>query len=86
MNQPDQLRIFFPEENFLEVLLVTSKEVVMLEFYVESGYRLRQLRECATGDFMDPFAEWLESAGFKRRSAQLILRGAAHLGEWAAIG
>jgi len=57
----------------------------MLEFYVESGYRLRQLRECATGDYMDPFADWLESAGFRRRSAQLILRGAAHLGEWAAI-
>ena len=57
----------------------------MLEFYVESGYRLRQLRECATGDYMDPFADWLESVGFRRRSAQLILRGAAHLGEWAAI-
>jgi len=57
----------------------------MLEFYVESGYRLRQLRECATGDYMDPFAHWLESAGFRRRSAQLLLRGAAHLGEWAAI-
>src|SRR5437867_3558478 len=57
----------------------------MLEFYVESGYRLRQLRECATADYMDPFADWLESAGFRRRSAQLLLRGAAHLGEWAAI-
>src|SRR5438128_1951094 len=45
----------------------------------------RQLRECATGDYMDPFADWLKSAGFRRRSAQLLLRGAAHLGEWAAI-
>ena len=57
----------------------------MLEFYVESGFRLRQLRECATGDYMDPFADWLESAGFRRSSAQLLLRGAAHLGEWAAL-
>jgi hypothetical protein len=57
----------------------------MLEFYVESRYRLRQLRECAIGDDRDPFAEWLHSAGFRRRSAQLILRGAAHLGEWADI-
>jgi hypothetical protein len=51
----------------------------MLEFYVESRYRLRQLRECAIGDYVDPFSDWLESAGFRRRSAQLILRGAAYL-------
>ena len=57
----------------------------MLEFYVESGFWLRQLRECAIGDRIDPFAEWLQCAGFRRRSAQLILRGAAHLGEWASI-
>ena len=57
----------------------------MLEFYVESGFWLRQLRECAIGDYVDPFAEWLECAGFRRRSAQLILRGAAHLGEWGSI-
>ena len=57
----------------------------MLEFYVESGFRLRQLRECATGQHMDAFADWLQSAGFKRRPAQLVLRGAAHLGEWASI-
>ena len=57
----------------------------MLEFYVESGFRLRQLRECATGGYMDPFSGWLQSAGYRRRPAQLLLRGAAHLGEWASI-
>ena len=36
----------------------------MLEFYLESGYWLRQLRECAIGDYVDAFADWLESAGF----------------------
>ena len=54
----------------------------MLEFYFESGFRLRQLRECATGEYMDPFADWLQSAGYRRRPAQLLLRGAAHLGQW----
>ncbi len=57
----------------------------MLEVYPESRFWLRQLRECAIGDRIDPFAESLQGAGFKRRSAQLLLRGAAHLGEWASI-
>ena len=45
----------------MKVLLVASKEVVMLEFYVESGYRLRQLRESAISGYMDPFVDWLKS-------------------------
>ena len=57
----------------------------MLEFYIESDFRLLQLRECATGKYMDSFADWLQSAGYRRRPAQLLLRSAAHLGEWASI-
>ena len=57
----------------------------MLEFYVQSEFRLQQLRECATGEYMDCFADWLQSDGYRRRPAQLLLRSAAHLGEWASI-
>jgi integrase len=57
----------------------------MLEFYIESEFRLRQFRECATGEYMDCFADWLQSDGYRRRPAQLLLRSAAHLGEWASI-
>ena len=56
----------------------------MLEFYIESEFRLHQLRECATVEYMDLFADWLQSAGYRRRPAQLLLRGAAHLGQWAS--
>jgi site-specific recombinase XerD len=55
----------------------------MLEFYVESDFKLHQLRHCPVGGQMDSFAGWLHSASYKRRPAQLILRGAAHLGHWA---
>lgn len=54
----------------------------MLEFYVESDVRLRQLRQCPVGGHIDGFADWLRSAGYKRRPGQLVLRGAAHLGHW----
>ena len=57
----------------------------MLEFYIESDFRLLQLRECATGEYMDCFTDWFQSAGYRRRPSQLLLRGAAHLGEWASI-
>lgn len=56
----------------------------MLEFYVQSKLRRGQLRECPAGEHVDGFAGWLRSAGYKRRSGQLRLRGAAHLGYWAA--
>ena len=56
----------------------------MLESYVESGSRLRQLRQCPVGKHLDGFAGWLHSAGYKRRPGQLLLRGAAHLGHWTA--
>jgi site-specific recombinase XerD len=56
----------------------------MLEFYVESGVRLRQFRECPVGKHLDGFADWLHAAGYKRRPGQLLLRGAAHLGHWTA--
>jgi len=57
----------------------------MLEYYVESRFKISLLRECAAGDHMDRFADWLHSAGYRRRPAQLLLRGAAHLSHWASI-
>lgn len=56
----------------------------MLETYVVSDRARRQLRRTSVGEFMDGFAAWLRSAGYKRRPGQLALRGAAHLGEWAS--
>jgi integrase/recombinase XerD len=56
----------------------------MLEFYVESEFRRCQLRQCPVGTHLEGFAEWLRSAGYKRRPGQLLLRGAAHLGHWIA--
>ena len=55
----------------------------MLEFYIESGLKLCHLRRCPVGEHLNCFAGWLHSAGYKRRPAQLTLRGAAHLGFWA---
>jgi len=52
----------------------------MLDFYIESAFRLRRLRQCPVGEQMDGFAGWLHSAGYRRRPAQLTLRAAAHLG------
>lgn len=57
----------------------------MLEFYFESDFKLRHLRQCPVGTYMDGFADRLHSAGYRRRPGQLILRGAAHLGHWASI-
>lgn len=57
----------------------------MLEFFIDSEFKLRQLRSCPVGEHMDGFADRLHSAGYKRRPAQLILRGAAHLGHWASV-
>jgi len=56
----------------------------MLKFYVESDARLRQLRQCPAGMYMDGLADWLHSAGYKRRPGQLVLRGAAHLAQWTS--
>ena len=56
----------------------------MLEFYVESEFRRGQLRACPIGTHLEEFADWLHSAGYKRRPGQLLLRGAAHLGHWIA--
>lgn len=53
----------------------------MLECYVESDFTLRQLRQCPAGPH---FADGLRSAGYRQRPAQLALRGAAHLSQWAA--
>ena len=58
----------------------------MLKFYVERDVRLRQLRQCPVGMHMDGLAEWLHAAGYKRRPAQLVLRGAAHLAHWTSAG
>lgn len=57
----------------------------MLEFFVRSDFKLRQLRSCPVGQYMDGFAEQLYSTGYRQRPSQLILRGAAHLGHWASI-
>ena len=57
----------------------------MLESFINSDFKLRQLRSCPVGEHIDGFADRLHSAGYKRRPAQLILRGAAHLGHWASI-
>jgi len=56
----------------------------MLEFYVQSKLRRGQLRECPAGRYVDGFAGWMRSAGYKRRPGQRRLRGAVHLGCWAA--
>lgn len=56
----------------------------MLEFYLDSGFKMRQLRECPVGAHMDSFADWLQTRGYKRRPAQLTLRGAAHFACWAS--
>jgi integrase/recombinase XerD len=57
----------------------------MLEYYIELKFKVLQLRDCAAGEYMDHFAEWLRSAGYRRRPAQLLLRGAAHLSQWISI-
>lgn len=57
----------------------------MLEFYIESAFRRRQLRQCPVGTYLDGLADWLRAAGYKRRPGQLVLRGAAHLGHWTAV-
>jgi hypothetical protein len=56
----------------------------MLEFYFENAVRLRQFRQCPVDKHLDGFADLLRAAGYKRRPGQLVLRGAAHLGLWAA--
>lgn len=57
----------------------------MLEYYIDSEFKLRQLHQSPAGEHMDYFADWLHAAGYKRRPAQLLLRGAAHLAHWASI-
>jgi integrase/recombinase XerD len=54
----------------------------MLEFYIESQAKRRQLRQCPVGNYLDDFAQWLHASGYKQRPAQLILRGTAHFGHW----
>jgi integrase/recombinase XerD len=56
----------------------------MLEFYVESQAHRHQLRQCPVGNYLDDFAQCLHTSGYKQRSAQLILRGAAHFGHWTS--
>ena len=49
----------------------------MLTFYVENDLKLRHLRQCPIGRYLDGFADWLRLAGYKQRPAQQILRGAS---------
>lgn len=56
----------------------------MLDFYIESDSKRRQLRQCPVGEHVNGFAGWLHAASYRRRPAQLALRAAAHLGHWAA--
>jgi len=53
----------------------------MLDFYVQGELRRRQFRESPASEYVEGFAAWLRSAGYKRRPGQLRLRGAAHLGK-----
>lgn len=57
----------------------------MLEYYLDSEFKICQLRECPASEHIDCFADWLHTAGYRRRPAQLLLRGAAHLSHWASI-
>ncbi len=57
----------------------------MLEYFVEPAFKVLRLRDCAAGEHMDSFADWLQSTGYQRRPGQLLLRGAAHFGEWARV-
>jgi len=54
----------------------------MLEIYLENQAKLRQLRQCPVANYLDDFAQWLHSSGYKQRLAQLTIRAAAHLGHW----
>jgi site-specific recombinase XerD len=56
----------------------------MLEFYIDSEAKLRQLRQCPVGKYLDDLAQWLQLSGYKQRPAQLILRAAAHFGHWVS--
>lgn len=56
----------------------------MLEFYVESEFKLNQLRQCRVGMHLEGLSAWLRTAGYKRRPGQLLLRGAAHFEYWAS--
>jgi hypothetical protein len=76
--------IFTTEQSSLGCTSFNPKEIIMLEFYLDSGFKLRRLRGCPVGEHMDSFADWLQLRGYKRRPAQLALRGAAHLGCWAS--
>jgi site-specific recombinase XerC len=59
-------------------------EALMLNFYVDTEFKLCQLRQCPVGTHLEGLAEWLRGAGYKKRPGQLLLRGAAHFGYWAA--
>ncbi len=56
----------------------------MLEFYIDSEVKLRRLRQCPIGKYLDDFAQSLQSSGYKQRPAQLTLRAAAHFGHWVS--
>lgn len=57
----------------------------MLTSFFNSELKLRQLRQSPVGEHLESFAGWLGSAGYKRRTGQRVLRGAAHLGHWASV-
>lgn len=56
----------------------------MLEFYIDSEAKLRQLKQCPVGKYLDDFAQTLQSSGYRQRPAQLTLRAAAHFGHWVS--
>jgi len=57
----------------------------MLSSFFDSELKLRQLCQSPAGEHLESFAGWLRSAGYKRRTGQLVLRGVAHLGHWASV-
>jgi hypothetical protein len=37
----------------------------MLEIYLENQAKLRQLRQCPVANYLDDFAQWLQSSGYR---------------------
>lgn len=57
----------------------------MLEYYLDSKEARGRLRSSPIREHLDGFAAELRARGYPRRSGQLLLRGAAHLGHWALV-
>ena len=61
------------------------KEALMLDIYFSKQFTIQGLRKSPAGRHLDGFAAWLHSRAYKRRPAQLRVRGVAHFGHWHAM-